>query len=55
MIKQETCWECGKLRERCKAVTVNEFNRIEYVCPQCFRNLDYAKYLYDYRLKQGDE
>lgn len=51
--KWETCWECKKEMERCRAVTVNEFGRIEYVCRRCWKELDYDKHLYEHR--QGNQ
>lgn len=50
MKKREICWNCSKERERCKAVSVDEDGVIEWVCPQCYRDLEYEKYLYEHRI-----
>ena len=43
---KELCMECLKLRERCKAVTVDPEGEIGWVCPSCFRNFDYDKFMH---------
>jgi hypothetical protein len=52
---EQVCWECNKARERCKAATVNENGKVEWVCPQCWKALDYDKYLYEHRLGTTDQ
>lgn len=47
--KREVCWECGKERERCKAATVNRHGDVEWICPQCWREWDYDRYLYEHK------
>jgi len=49
------CWECQRKSERCKAVTVNEHDRVEWVCRKCFERLDYPKFLYEYRLREVED
>lgn len=46
----QVCWECNRERERCKAVHVDETGKVEWVCPKCWRDLDYDKYLYFHRI-----
>ena len=54
----EVCWNCGKQKERCRAASVREVDdrpEIEWICRQCWRDLDYDKYLYEYKQERGDE
>lgn len=51
--KWETCWECNRKMERCRAVTVED-DTVIYVCRQCWRDLNYDKYLYEHK-KVDDE
>ena len=52
---KRVCWECGRERDRCRAITVHKEGEIEWVCPQCFRNLEYDKYLYEYKQNCKEE
>lgn len=46
MVKSpKVCSECLKLRERCRVVSVKDDGELVYICPQCYKNLDYDKYL----------
>lgn len=45
MRKVQVCWECCKERERCRVVTQHENGDLEYVCPQCWKALDYDLYM----------
>lgn len=44
--EQQTCSECGKQKERCRAVSVTSDGTIEYTCRQCWWTLDYDKYMH---------
>lgn len=50
--KREICWECNRERERCIAASIVQIDdrpEIQYVCRQCWRDLDYEKYMYQHR------
>lgn len=49
MQKTEECIECHRIRERCKAVNTLPTGEVEFVCPKCFKELEYDKFLYAYR------
>ena len=46
---QKLCSDCLKPRDRCRAVTVNLRGEVEYICPRCWRELNYDTYLYKHR------
>ena len=48
--KQHLCSECNKMRERCRAASVDEHGNIIYVCRQCWNQKGYDMNLYEYRL-----
>lgn len=39
------CWECSRKRERCKPAAVTESGETVWICPECWRELDYEKYV----------
>ena len=39
------CWECGQERQRCKKVSVTENGEVVWICPNCYHELDYEKYV----------
>lgn len=36
------CAECGKPRERCRPAVQHVNGKIDRVCPQCWRDLEYG-------------
>jgi len=42
------CDECGNKRERCKIAFVGVDRTLHLVCPACWRDLDYDRYLYEH-------
>lgn len=51
----QTCFECDRDRERCIPTHVGKDGTIYYVCPKCYKLLEYDKYLYDYHQRGDDE
>ena len=47
-VGNKVCAECHKLRERCKAAMTDERGEVEWVCPKCWKEYDYDKYLYEH-------
>lgn len=47
--RKETCWECGKVRDNCRAAasfpTEGGQPTFVWVCPECWRDLNYDKYV----------
>lgn len=39
------CFECGRKMERCRGVSVDEAGEVQWVCPKCWRELEYEKYM----------
>lgn len=46
--KQQVCTECNRLRDRCKAASVDENGDLVWVCPQCWKLKDYDHFLYEH-------
>lgn len=40
-----TCAECDRKRERCRAAVRRVGGKVDYVCPQCWRRLDYEGFM----------
>lgn len=50
------CSECGKERERCRVYTQDPDGNLVYICRQCWRDLEYDRYLYEHlQQRTGDE
>jgi len=45
MRKRNVCWYCDKERERCRAVTSHIDGRIEWYCPQCYKELGIDQFI----------
>lgn len=44
---KKACSECKNRRERCRAVSVDpDTDEVQYVCPRCWRDLEYDVYMY---------
>lgn len=43
------CAECGKPRDRCRAVVRHVDGRLDVVCPQCWTRLAYDTFLRESR------
>lgn len=44
-MKKVRCWECDRERERSIPVYVTKDGVIYYVCPQCYKQLNYQEYV----------
>lgn len=51
--KQQVCRECSRLRDRCKAVSLDEGGEIVWICPRCWREKDYDAFLYEHHKEDG--
>jgi hypothetical protein len=49
----QVCAECDRQMERCRACTQLADGTIVWVCRQCWRDLDYDKYMYEHRTPKG--
>jgi hypothetical protein len=50
--KKTVCYECDRERERCRAATVDADGNVVWICPTCWRDLDYDRYLYEHRVNE---
>ena len=50
--KTAICYECDRERNRCKAASVDEEGNVVWVCPACWREFDYDRYLYEHKVKE---
>jgi len=55
MKSRQICFECDKERERCRESTREVTGNVIWVCPQCWRDLEYDKFMYDYKLRRDDK
>lgn len=52
---QKLCSECGKERERCRAVAEMAYGEILWVCRACWRALGYDEFMYNQSQSKGVE
>lgn len=45
------CSECKREKQRCRAVNVDPNGVIEWVCRQCWRDLDLDSFMYEHHEK----
>lgn len=51
----QTCSQCDRKMERCRAASVDENGVVEWVCRQCWKDLNYDQYLYEHKVKDEDK
>jgi hypothetical protein len=44
-VNVRVCCECGRRRERCRAVMKHIDGTIDYCCPACWHALDYDQFM----------
>lgn len=47
----QVCSECLRQMERCRIAHADTDGKLVYVCRQCWRDLDYDKYMYEHHPK----